>query len=358
MLTVKKKSRSKYSDTTAPQSEFAALQNAIRRLQKSNQGLQDDLQKLAQYYQEHILPREKDLVLPIKRLIERLVALYPRKALARWQRQELTDWILDEIQHLAMLDAEAAQEMMSAFQTVMVELFELSEEDIAEMRAQSEGEMQYPDEDMNDQGDLFEELLHATAQSHQHAQGHLFSEEDDEERIHDRAATTKSAATINPDDWIKQLFRRAASVLHPDRERDPVVREQKHHLMSMLIGARERGDIMAMLTLFNDHVAASDVGFSAEEYSALIQLLRRQLQDLRADKHSIIHTSPFHAFIYHNLYSKQKTKRDLKIKAYMETLENQSRELTAMTQELRNVKSLQSLLKARVGYDVEFEVWF
>lgn len=55
-----------------------------------------DLQGLVQYYEERILPREKDLAFPIKLLIDRLMGMYPRKALTHWQRQELIDWIFDE----------------------------------------------------------------------------------------------------------------------------------------------------------------------------------------------------------------------------------------------------------------------
>src|SRR5690606_8683024 len=107
MLTIKNPDKSNRKTATTPQSEFAKLQSAIKRQQNRNRSLHDDLQGLVQYYQERILPREKDLAFPIKLLIDRLMGMYPRKALTQWQRQELTDWIFDEIQHLAMLDADA-----------------------------------------------------------------------------------------------------------------------------------------------------------------------------------------------------------------------------------------------------------
>jgi hypothetical protein len=359
MLTVNKPGKSKNPKAPTPQSEFATLQSAIKRQQKRNQSLQDDLQGLVQYYQERILPREKELVFPVKLLIERLMGMYPRKALTQWQRQELTDWIFDEIQHLAMLDADAAREMASAFQAVMADFFKLSAADIAELEAHAEREMQHAEEDGEDDDDLFEELLRrATEQKRQQAQGNLFDDEDDEESVRQPAATAKQEAAINPENWIKLLFRRVAKVLHPDREQDPVVREQKHHLMSALIEARDRGDIMAMLGLFNDHVAGTAVDFSAEEYPALIQLLQRQLSNLQAEEHTIAHASPFHAFLHRNLYSKQKPTQERKIKAYLTKVEDEYRERLEQAMELRSVKALQAVLKERVGYGFGFDEWF
>jgi hypothetical protein len=360
MLAANNHGNSGRSKAPTPQSEFAALQSAIKRQQKRNQSLQDDLQGLVHYYQERILPQERNLVFPIKLLIERLMGMYPRKALTQWQRQELTDWIFDEIQHLAMLDADAAREMASAFQAVMADFFKLSAEDIAELEAHAEREMQRADEDAeDDDDDPFEELLRrATEQKRQQGQGNLFDDEDEEEPAQQRAAAAKQETAINPENWIKLLFRRAAKVLHPDREQDPVVREQKHHLMSALIDARDRGDIMAMLALFNDHVAGSAVAFSAEEYPALIQLLQRQLNDLQAEERSIAHASPFHAFLHRNLYSKQKPTQERKIKAYLAKIEVEYRERLEQATELRSVKALQSVLKERVGYGFGFDEWF
>lgn len=357
MLTIKNPDKSNRKTATTPQSEFAKLQSAIKRQQNRNRSLHDDLLGLVQYYQERILPREKDLVFPIKLLIERLMGMYPRKALTQWQRQELTDWIFDEIQHLAMLDADAARELATAFQSVMADFFKLSAEDIAELEAHAEREMQHADEDVEDD-DAFEELLRsATQQKRQQAQGNLFHE-DDEEVAPQPAATAKPEAAINPEIWIKLLFRRAAKVLHPDREQDPVAREHKHHLMSALIDARDRGDIMSMLALFSDHVAGSTVDFSAEEYPALIQLLQQQLSNLQAEEHSISYASPFHAFLYHNLYSKQKPTQERKIKTYLAKVDQEFQERTQMVQEIRTVKALQSVLKQRVGYGMGFDEWF
>lgn len=71
------------------------------------------------------------------------------------------------------------------------------------------------------------------------------------------------------------------------------MREQKHYLMSALIDARDRRDIMVMLALFTDHVVDGAVDFSAEEYPELILLLQRQLKDLQAEEHTIAKASPF-----------------------------------------------------------------
>ncbi len=356
MLSVDKKGKKAKAQTDTPQSEFARLQSAIKRQQKRNQSLRDDLQALVEHYQARILPRERDLVFPIKLLIQRLMGLFPRKALTQWQRREVMDWIMEEIDHLRMLDAEAASEMAGQFNTMISEFFQIAPAEIEAMRAQAEREFEYDDEDPDDFDDVFEELLRrATGQNNNPFQDDLAGDAEPQE-----SAPTASghAEAVNAENWIKQLFRRTAKVLHPDREQDPQLREKKHHLMSALVDARDRGDIMAMLALFSEHVSVGEVDFRADEYPALIRLLQQQLRDLQGEEGAIIHASPFHAFLHRNLYSKQKPTQERKINTYLARIESEYRERTAMALEIRSVKSLQSVLRERFAQFPDFDEWF
>lgn len=356
MLSVDKKGKKKKPQSATPQSEFATLQNAIRRQQKRNQSLRDDLQTLVEHYQARILPRERDLVLPIKLLLERLIALFPRKALTQWQRREMTDWIMEEIDHLRMLDAQAAGKMAEQFNTMISEFFQIAPEDIEAMRAQAEREFALDDDESDDFDQEFEELLRrASGPNGDPFQDDLFGDTEPREPSAPAAAQEEA---VNAENWIKQLFRRTARVLHPDREQDPHLREKKHHLMSALVDARDRGDIMAMLALFNEHVSAGEVDFSADEYPALIRLLQRQLYDLQGEEEAIIHASPFHAFLHRNLYSKQKPTQERKINAYLTRIESEYRERTELALEIRSVKALQSVLRERFAQFPDFDEWF
>jgi hypothetical protein len=58
--------------------------------------------------------------------------------------------------------------------------------------------------------------------------------------------------TVMDGSWAKDLFRRAAQALHPDREPDPEPRQMKQERMCELLRARKQGDIMAMLSIYSE----------------------------------------------------------------------------------------------------------
>ena len=355
MLTVKKKSKQKAPATDTPHSSFSRLQDAIKRQQKRNHRLQADLQSLIERYQTEILPHERELGFPIKLLIQRLIDLFPRKALTQWQRREITSWIMEELDHLGMLDTEAAAEMAGEYRAMLADFFKMTAEEVADIQAQAQREMEQWDEAEDDAAESLEELLQRAINQHEEKlQAELFEESPAPEQPSSPAAPDPMSA----ENWIKNLFRRTAKVLHPDREQDPQLRDKKHHLMSALIDARDRGDIMTMLTLFNDHVAGSDADFSKDEYPAVIQLLQRQLANVEGEEHDIVHSSPVHFFLYKNFYSRQKPTQERKIKAYQQQILTDYTNRLDLAMALRNVKALQSVLRDRVGYYSEYDEWF
>ena len=53
---------------------------------------------------------------------------------------------------------------------------------------------------------------------------------------------------------FQRLFRITANKLHPDRELDPALRKVKQGLMSDLLTARKKSDVMTILALYQEHV--------------------------------------------------------------------------------------------------------
>ena len=49
---------------------------------------------------------------------------------------------------------------------------------------------------------------------------------------------------------FRRMFRLTAARLHPDREQDPVIRQEKQGLMGNLLAAREQGDLLVILQLY------------------------------------------------------------------------------------------------------------
>jgi hypothetical protein len=85
---------------------------------------------------------------------------------------------------------------------------------------------------------------------------------------------------------LRTLYRRLASKLHPDRERDPLARERKNALMSQANAAYERRDLMTLLRLqlAIDALDSEAIASMAKEtVVAMTHLLKEQVQTLEAE---------------------------------------------------------------------------
>lgn len=88
-------------------------------------------------------------------------------------------------------------------------------------------------------------------------------------------------------DLLRTLFRRLASALHPDRERDAGARERKTQLMSEANAAYGRKDLVALMEL-QQAAALIDPGANADwaddKLAAMTVLLKRQVAELERER--------------------------------------------------------------------------
>jgi hypothetical protein len=123
------------------------------------------------------------------------------------------------------------------------------------------------------------------------------AEEEKRTRAERRQAKTKkppknaaSQASGDPPDasaLLRSLFRRLASALHPDRETDPVARENKTRLMSEANAAHARRDLLALLRLQQDAELGDPLGASGwdeGQLRAMTALLKQRVADLERER--------------------------------------------------------------------------
>jgi hypothetical protein len=102
----------------------------------------------------------------------------------------------------------------------------------------------------------------------------------------EQATARKEQARIEAGRSIREIFRKLASALHPDREPDPAECERKTLLMQRVNQAYERNDLLALLALQleteqidADHLA----GLSEERLRHYNEVLSEQLKALEAE---------------------------------------------------------------------------
>jgi hypothetical protein len=139
----------------------------------------------------------------------------------------------------------------------------------------------------------FEELLQRAHERAQH---------NDQERpapkrkrsAKEQAAEARRVADANAlSQTLRDIYRKLVSSLHPDREPDASVREQKTALMKRINIAYEANDLLALLTLQMEveQISSATLGNVSEARLAQYnQILREQLDTLKAKQRGILET--------------------------------------------------------------------
>lgn len=105
----------------------------------------------------------------------------------------------------------------------------------------------------------------------------------------EQAAERRAQAEKELKQSLREIYRKLASGLHPDRESDPVQRERKTALMQQVNEAHAKGDLLTLLSLQMqaEQIDATHLAnLSTERLGHYNQILREQLKALEAELHA------------------------------------------------------------------------
>ena len=275
---------------------------------------------LYQRFQTDIEPLEKEQCQLIFQLTERLIGFTARKSLTHWQRDMLHEWIHEDIEYLennpfrgemeldslysqiqsnvaSHLDEDMLEQQCDFITQMLMETCSHCPEDIGTLRemvkipdklrdylmnaAQQEIAEEVDSAEENDDApfdddelaDLFgdEEPFN---QGQQDPYARARTSRENEERTRFEVLFNKST--------LKQLYRKLALALHPDREQDLTKREEKTHIMGQLSHAWEHKEMFTLLQLAHTHLPESANLLSDDNLAIINPLLRHRLINLEA----------------------------------------------------------------------------
>lgn len=148
------------------------------------------------------------------------------------------------------------------------------------------------------------------------------------------------------DTTIQRLFRRAAQVLHPDREPDPDKRAAKSAVMRDLLAARRTGDVMAVIDICRLYVS-DDAALSSAGEKQLIAALEGQITRLEDERHRIIEQSDHHVRVYDDFWHSSATERKQRVAQFAEYIETEKREYQNLARQIVSLAKLKPYLAAR-----------
>ena len=145
---------------------------------------------------------------------------------------------------------------------------------------------------------------------------------------------------------FQRMFRSTAAILHPDREQDSTLREEKQSLMVELLSARKKGDVMTILALYQAHVGGEET-FSKTDEKQLIAALEHQIHELENEREQFAQQSPLHWMAYERFYYPSKRKVDKAIVDHLTQVRHDKLEIERMVKEINSLKALKPWLKQR-----------
>jgi hypothetical protein len=338
-----------------PQERFDKLRSALERQRRRNTRFRKDLDELVEIYHRRSFENDKVVFDDLVAVSEKLIAFADRKSLSDWHRIELDEWLRDLIERrISQVDRDVAERLRLEYRQAIARSMGISvDELIKRFEAASEDEEQgFGDQggagktDCNDEGPCQEDLFGfddiepepEAFDSSDDADGPDWITDEDEARI---------GQTVMDGSWAKNLFRRAAQALHPDREPDSKRRQFKQDRMCELLRARKQGDIMAMLSLYSDSVSGADIVLAEHEMTEICNVMERQLEALELEKHEYVYSHPVRHMVFELFFHSTKKGRKRRIQEWEQDFKQEVADLRALGPFLRNLTCLKSVLQDR-----------
>ncbi|WP_107852358.1 J domain-containing protein [Oceanimonas marisflavi] len=282
------KLKSKKPAKHSPAGQFQLLWEKIDKQKTRLAGQEKRVRKIVDRFNAEILPLEQELARSQYRLIERLLTFLSRKSLTQWQRDDLLDWIQQELGVLSsnpFTDPELdTVDLLHRFEILLKQYYpkpeptKITESERDQLRDDVYRELglELNDDDidlfMHSPTDFLQQMMKNIQE-----EGEDGPEEDNEEDNICGAAERTDGQAVGKA-LINRLYKQLAKKLHPDREQDPELKTVKQEQMQQLQAARQENDIHTLLELHHRHLDAS--ALDPKDLHDINELLRRQLHEL------------------------------------------------------------------------------
>lgn len=380
-----KKNAAKKQLPKNPRQQFNAHCQAIKKQHLRIDNLRQQQTMLVERFQQQALPLEKQYIGIVYQKTERLLSFLDKKSLAAYQRDDLFQWITEDIMYLEdypfseHLDIQALREKLAdtnlqyadksldenrlaLMREMLVDEFpfvhQLSDEELRhlilnpkEFVAKAEQERAGP-ATHEAQAEEFEDEMFEDDED-------FFFDEDEQEDIAAREQRQQGLAALFGTSAANRMYKRLAMVFHPDREMDEATKQDKHHLMVQLAQARKNHDIWTIINLYQEHIDP-DGGFEEKDLPAINQLLSEQVENLKSSYREQEHSSdPLTSMLWARFgHSSTERVLDAKLAKHVKELQMTIDEEKQIIAELTSLKVLKRYLAERAQLVAEEEMDF
>lgn len=276
-------SRTSGSALTPEQKRFNALIRQIEQARRTLAAWQENLPLFQQTYVQVVLPLQNSFVAAHREWIFALDALLGQPGWTRAERATLRELVCDTAGELLEIDEDDAA-LKALFDKYSEVDFDTDKrQDLQVMKEMTEmftGLDLGDTADIRTDEDLFQRMSEAAAANEAMRTSRM------EHRRKTAAGQRREAEAQLATQSVREIYRKLASALHPDREPDPARREAKTAMMQRINGAYEANDLLTLLEMQlqieqvdTRHIA----GASTQRLKHYNKVLAEQLAGLKAE---------------------------------------------------------------------------
>jgi hypothetical protein len=117
--------------------------------------------------------------------------------------------------------------------------------------------------------------------------------------------------------------------------------------MTELLQARDNNDMMAVMTLYQQHVATDALQIPESAFEALCLSVQAQIQRVQLEKNDYIQSDPQRAFVHYHLYADSRRKQVQNLDRLLDRIRLMRLQIPGVLDELRTLKDLKRELQYR-----------
>ncbi|MEZ8051106.1 MULTISPECIES: hypothetical protein [Vibrio] len=141
---------------------------------------------------------------------------------------------------------------------------------------------------------------------------------------------------------LNKMYKRIASVIHPDKESDPLKKEEKHRLMQKLAVAKRENDVMTLVRMLTEYVPDSEHLLDETTLVRMEHLLEMKLLDLNRAHRDIFSQQGVKSQVWRQFSAPSKKKTQAKMEKYLEMIDDS---IVSLEKRIRKVNSINQLKK-------------
>ena len=345
---------------------------AIRKTREELDLLQRQIDQVETLFNQHIVPRERDLTDAMSAVTKRLIQHFSETNLDIPNQSLLGLWINENLnslqdhpfgnpddvrllnkQWLELLNNDGPVEVQLARLARRINSSSVSAHD-------AKGKSTY-DVDAADESAVSQTYEHPSdtfsksdkqsdSPDHSEDKTAYTDAESEKQKFDNDSVNTNTADKLQSLEdklSVEHLFRQLAKVLHPDREQNDARRAEKHILMSQCLKARQEKDINALLSLYCEHVGELPDELDSNSHSELISALEAQLKELQTELRQRRFGDPLQSMIVERYSSSDNADCNHRIQSHAQSLNIETTQARQLVRQLDDYEGLLDALDER-----------